>query len=319
MEQTVLKKIILLSLTVTFGLGFASDAISARGNSNEVEPPRVYTERARQMLNKLAVEEEFNKIDPLTEEQQKELKDILRKEDRFVYDQPDSMIVGNKKIPVSLQKREIIRIKLGHTYRTTIVATDASGNPWSLDILSEISDSDVVQVDKIDSHILAVRPKKRSGETNLPIKLAGEQYPIILLFDIGEDEVYFNVDLVVDGLGDSIESQRAKSISYFNENKTAPPKLNLEPAKEQMLQFITPDGYYRTELTNSYGERVDPRDFMGWKKDGKLYIITPHLDYSPEPIDISASSDGRHKLFEYVDTSVVMMRKNNQIIMLYAR
>ena len=58
---------------------------------------------------------------------------------------------------------------------------------------------------------------------------------------------------------------------------------------------------------------------MGWKKDGKLYIITPHLDYSPEPIDISASSDGRHKLFEYVDTSVVMMRKNNQIIMLYAR
>ena len=193
MEQTVLKKIILLSLTVTFGLGFASDAISARGNSNEVEPPRVYTERARQMLNKLAVEEEFNKIDPLTEEQQKELKDILRKEDRFVYDQPDSMIVGNKKIPVSLQKREIIRIKLGHTYRTTIVATDASGNPWSLDILSEISDSDVVQVDKIDSHILAVRPKKRSGETNLPIKLAGEQYPIILLFDIGEDEVYFNV------------------------------------------------------------------------------------------------------------------------------
>lgn len=295
------------------------DSFAARGGEQKVEPPLEYTERAKAMLNELTKKNWFDEIDPLNPEQKKEFKELMRREDEFVYGKPDTLVIGNKRIPVSLKDREIIEIKLGHTFNSTIVVTDANGNPWSFETLVGVSNSEVVATSKPAPHIITAKPMKMSGETNLPIKLAGEQYPLVLLFKVSEDEVYFNTDLVVDGLGDSKESQKAKSLNYYKDGHVVPPKLNLSPNKEMMLQFLTPEGYARSDLRDEYGERVDERDFMAWKADGRLFVMTPHSHYSPEPVDISSSSDGKHKLFEFIDTSVIMMKKNNQIVMLYAR
>mgnify|MGYP000217892287 FL=1 len=86
-----------------------------------------------------------------------------------------------------------------------------------------------------------------------------------------------------------------------------------------MLQKLTPDGFAKHDIRDSYGDRVDERDFSAWTNNGRLFIMTPHDDYSPQPVHISAASDGRHKLFEYKETSVVLMRKNSQIVMLYIK
>tara|TARA_Y100000310_G_C20590850_1_gene767893 strand:- start:90 stop:1037 length:948 start_codon:yes stop_codon:yes gene_type:complete len=313
-----LKKFLLLFLSSVVLLN-SFESFAARGGNQEVEPPREYTKRAKEMLDTLTKENWFSEIDPLSDSQQQEFKDMMRREDEFVYGQPRGMITINKRIPVSLKERQVIKIKIGHTYNSTVVVTDANGSPWSFETLSGISNSDVANINKVAPHILTVKPMRMWGETNLPIKLAGEQYPLTILFEVSEDEVYFNTDIVVDGLGDSESSQKAKSMMYYKNNLTVPPKLTVSPQKEMMLQFLTPEGYYRSELRDDYGEVVDERDFMAWKANGSLFVMTPHASYSPQPVDISSSSDGRHKLFEYVDTSVILMKKNNQIIMLYAR
>lgn len=290
---------------------------ASRGSNKEAPPPQIYTKKYGQILDALTAEEVASDTSPFTLEQQDELRELLTHSHKMAFDQPNTLKVTNKDIPLSLRERKVVEIKLGHTYTTTVVFTDSMGNPWSVDTLSDVSNSDVVSMVHPAPHILSFRPQKKSGQTNLPVKLSGEQYPITLLFDINEDEVYFNVDVKADGLGDHKNSQRAISMQAYTKGDLVPPKLNADPAKELMLQFLTPEGYAPKHLKDEYGERVDPRDFTAWAKDGKLYVITPHDHYSPAPIDISAASDGRHRLFEFVETSVIMMRRNSQVMMIH--
>jgi hypothetical protein len=308
--------LLLLSLSM---IAVPFDADANRRNDNETPPPQIYKERAIALLDRLSNEQVVEQISPFTRSEQEELKEILREKDKFLYDQPEQLKITNETIHISLREREIVKVRLGHTYTTTIVFTDAMGNPWTVDTLTDMSDTDVVTWLKPAPHILSVRPQKKSGQTNLPVKLRGEQYPITLYFDINEDEVYFNVDVRVDSLGDHRDSQRQMSLSQYQGGKQVPPKLTEEPAKELMLQFLTPEGYAPRQLVNEYNENVDPRDFMAWSKGGKLFIMTPHNHYTPDPTDISAASDGRHKLFEFSEKPVMLMRKNSQVIMLHVK
>lgn len=303
----------------------SSNSFAARGGSSSAEtpPPKIYTERAKALLKKLSAESALDEESALTPKQKEEFKEILKKEDEFIYDQPKSLIVKNEVVNYSLNSRDVIEVKLGHTYNTTVVFTDVLGNPWQAKTLASMSDNDVVSLLEQDgekaTHIFTFKPKKLSGQTNLPIKLLGEQYPITLLFTINDDEVYFNLDVKVEGLGNSLESQRKKAMDSYADGNAPSPLLNKEPETELMLQNITPEGYAKHDLRDSYGDRVDSRDFTAWSHDNKLYIMTPHQHYSPQPIDVSVASDGRHKLFEYNKTSVVLVRRNSQVLMLYIK
>ncbi len=312
---------------VTFVLMFAfavdvNAANSSRNRSNkgnETPPPQVYTERAKKLLDSLAADNVFDRESPFTESQKEELNSILKSEDSFYYDQPRALEIKNEVIKVSLRDRKIIHIKLGHTYNASIVFTDALGNPWTTSMLTDMSNSDVVSVKSSAPHILTARPLKRSGQTNLPIKLAGEQYPLMLMFDVNDKEAYFNADIRVDGMGDHKLSQQALSMAQYQKGQTVTPKLGAEPAKEMMLQFLTPEGYSRRQLVDEYGNDVDVRDFMAWTYKDRLYIITPHNHYTPEPLDVSSASDGRHRLFEFSNTSVALMRKNSKVLMIHIK
>jgi hypothetical protein len=139
----------------------------------------------------------------------------------------------------------------------------------------------------------------------------------MFLFDISEEEVYFNVDVKLDALGDHEQSQQLRSINQYSNNKSVSPKLTAEPAKELMLQFMTPEGYREKRLFDEFRDPVDPRDFVAWTKDGRLYLLTPHDSYTPDPVDVSAASDGRHKLFEFAELPVITVRKGSKIMLLY--
>ena len=299
---------------------FAGSANAARGGEKKAEPtPHIYTKKTQKQFNDLAFEELSQGADPFTSEQLEELRELMIKRDGYLYDQSDTLEVKNAKFVIKPGVDKIIKIKLGHTYNTTVVFTDALGNPWGFETLTSISDEDTVSFLHPVPNIMSLRPKVKAGQSNLAIKMNGTQSPITILFEIGSDEVYFNADVRVDGLGDSVDSDRRRSVDSYLSGGNVPPKLNEEPAKELMLQFITPDGYVQRDLFDEYGEKVDSRDFVAWSNGKSLFVMTPHSHYTPEPFDISAASDGRHKLLEYTNQSVLLLRKNSKVIMLYIR
>ena len=296
-----------------------SSAYAARGEKKEEPIPRYYNEKTKKQFSGLAFEELSEGALPFTDEQLEELSEILRKRDYFIYGQEKELEIKNARFSVTPGKDKIIKVNLGHTYNTTIVFTDSLGNPWGFETLTDASNLDALSYVKPVSNIINVKPKIRAGQANIPIKLNGVQSPLTILFNIGSDEVFFNADVSVEGLGDSPASQRRKSMGQYASGVVVDPKLTEEPSKELMLQFLTPDGFTQRELFDEYGQKVDSRDFVAWSKGGRLFVMTPHSHYTPEPIDVSAASDGRHKLLEYPDQSVLLLRKDSKIIMLHIR
>lgn len=299
---------------------FSMQSMAGRSNGRETEgeqPPEIYKDRAKAMLDGLANNEVMGTLSPLTDKEKDEFRKILRERDQFLYSADPNIKIQNVVMPITLRQSDIHVVKLGHTFTTTLVFTDASGNPWTVDTLTDVSNTEVVSVVKKGKNIIAVRPLKKSGQTNLPVKLAGHQRPVIFLFDISDEEVFFNVDVQLDGVGDSVQSQNSMAINDYKNKNMVQPKLAIEPEKELMLQFITPTGFNEKRLFDEYREPIDPRDFIAWTKGDKLYLLTPHDSHTPDPVDVSASSDGVHKLFEFNKIPVIAVRKGSKIVMLY--
>lgn len=314
----------MLRITIVFILALLvvaqSHAQSRRGG--EPEPRNIYNENMKAMLDRLALSEFHDRLIPFSDQELKDLHEVQRRVDSFKYDQPETLVVNNKVIPYDLAKREPIVIKIGHSYTSTLVFTDAQGNPWSFNSLSNLSNENVAKVIEEPAnppHMLSIRPKVTSGQTNLPIKLKGYQYPISIIFDISDEEVYLISDIRLNGLGDSEASQRIQSVAYYENAKTPPANFNVTPGIASMLQRVTPEGYERRKLIDEYGEPVDSRDFVAWSRDGLLYVLTPYHKYSPDPVGVSVSSSGQVRLFEFTETPVLTMKRNEQIVMMMVR
>lgn len=311
-----------LKLNVSFLLVllmlFGGEAEAAR-NEEKKQPPKIYTDRAKAMLDQLIAEEEISKKVPFSRNELQDYKNELRLKDSFKYDPDPGLIEDSRNIQVNPRSQRVIEIKLGHTFNTTITFTDSMGNPWSYDLLSDVSNKEVVSAKQAAPHILTVRPQKLDGVTNIPIMLKGQTTPLTLVFDISESLVYMNVNVQVEGVGDSVASQRERATATYSRGDFVRPKLSEDPVKEQMLLFLTPDGYEQRTLLDEYGEEVDYRDYVAWTKNDKLYIITQHDAFHPQPVDISSSPDGMHMLFEYDLVPVVTMEQGNKTVMLYVK
>lgn len=297
----------------SFCLVFSNQALSRGKEKQEVASPQVYNEKALKILDGLVNESARSDISLLSESEHDEFRRALRNTDKFKYEPDTELKIVNKDISIDLRKPGIPVIKIGHTFTTTLIFTDALGNPWSVKTLTDISNVDVVSVLEKEPNMITVRPMKRAGKTNLPIKLKGEQRIVTFLFDIVDDEVYFDVNVRIDGLGDAKESERSRSVKEYTQGMKVAPKLNRDPAKELMLQMLTPDGYEQKRVFNESREAADERDFVVWSKDNLLYVLTPHGHYYPEPIDVVASDDGRSKLMVFKSLPLIAMKKGTQI------
>jgi hypothetical protein len=293
------------------------EASAARKNEKEkVPPPKIYKEKVKAILDTMVFDQISGDVSPLSDQEQEDLKSVLRRNDKFLYNPQKTLNIKNETLHINMTTPGIPVIKLGHTFTTTLIFTDSAGNPWTADTLTDISDGEVVSVEKKAPHIITIRPKKMAGKTNLPIKLKGHQRPITFLFDITDNEVYFDVDVKIDGMGDHPRSQQSNALNQYMTGAHVAPKLNQNPAHELMLQSLTPEGFVERKLFNEYREKVDERDFMAWSSEGKLFLLTPHHSFSPEPTDISAASDGRNRLMVFDDIPVLAVRKNSKIFWL---
>lgn len=279
-------------------------------------PPKVIEPKWAKELDKEILKSILSEKVPLDIEQQDSTKKTLALADRYKHSPVEGLKLIPKEIPVSLRDNEIYLIKLGHSFDAVIRFVDKEGNPWSFQVLTEPSDTDVVSHLHLDQ-TLTVKPKAMAGQASLPIKLAGVDKPLMLLFKISFEEAYLTTTLIVDALGDHEKSQTKQIFSDINNNRSVAPKLSITPTHASLLKGITPIGYKELVLRNDYGQEVDDRDFMAWKNEGLIYLLTKYNYNTPRPIDISPSSDGVYKLYVFQDIPIITMNQNSQIIYLY--
>ena len=265
----------------------------------------------------MCIRDRQKEIFAFSEEEASAVQETVRKRDKFLYSAPDGISVSNQIFQIKPRlgdKDEIPLILLGHNYTSTLVFVDQDGAPWTTDLLTDISNTEVFSVEKKAPHIITVRAKKKAGEANLPILLKGEQYPLTILFKISDAESYFTVDMLVSGFGD--HSQGTKAMSGYNEGTSGgiPPRYDASEDVNKMVMGITPEGFNKSRVFDAYATEVKDLDFMVWRKDGLMYILTPHTYYSPRPHDVHVSPDGRNRLFVLNDVPIIKMRKFNKII-----
>lgn len=312
MGSFVIKRIVLFFLICVIS---QTNVWAQTRSSGDKPPKQEYTEKFRAILDDIAASRAIRDIS-LSPKEQDDLNKVLRQNDSFVFAPPKTLKPQDVVLRLDPSRPGTPVIKLGHTFITTLVFTDAAGNPWDVETLTAVSDGKMVTSSKVDGHVITIQPKVRAGQANLPIKLAGEQRPITFLLEISEDEAYFTVDVQLDGLGNSRGSETIRAVSQYSNNQALTPKLTVDPDKELMQKRITPPGYTQVRLFDEYRVPVDERDFVAWKKDGMLYLLTPHDSFTPDPVDISPLSDGRTKLMEFNFLPVLSVRQNSKVFWL---
>lgn len=308
-------RILLISVLCTLFYSSVADAQS-RNRKNEPEPKKVYKNSAQRKLSEVALADLQKEIFAFSEEEADVVQEAVRKRDDFLYSAPDGIAVSNKIFQIKPRlgdQDEIPLILLGHNYTSTLVFIDQDGAPWTTDLLTDISNTEVFSVEKKAPHIITVRAKKKAGEANLPVLLKGEQYPLTILFKISEAESFFTVDMLVNGYGD--HSQGTKAMSGFSGGSgSIPARFDSSEDVNKMVMGITPEGFAKARVFDAYAARVKDLDFMVWRKGGLMYILTRHMYYSPRPHDVHVSPDGRNRLFVLNDVPIIKMRKFNKII-----
>jgi len=292
------------------------DAQTRNNRNNEPEPEKVYKDSAERKLSEVALSDLKREIFAFSEDEARVVQETVRQRDTFLYSAPDGIKVLNKIFQIKPRlgdDDEIPIILLGHNYTSTLVFVDQEGAPWTADMLTDISNTEVFSVEKKAPHIITVRAKKKAGEANLPILLKGEQYPLTLLFKISPEESHFTVDLLVKGYGD--HSQSTKAMSFVNSGESAPPpRYDTSEDINKMVMGITPEGFTRSRVFDAYSAQVKDVDFMVWRKEDEMFILTPHLYYAPRPHDVHVSPDGKNRLFILQNVPIIKMRKYNKII-----
>lgn len=309
-------RILFLSVLCMLFHSTMADA-QVRNRNSEIEPEKVYKDSAERKLSEVALSDLKREIFALSEDQAKAVQESVVDRDKFLYSAPDGIKVLNKIFHIKPRlgdEDEIPVILLGHNYTSTLVFVDQEGAPWTADMLTDISNSEVFSVEKKAPHIITVRAKKKAGEANLPILLKGEQYPLTLLFKISPKESYFTVDILVKAYGDHSQSEKAMNSISGGGASTPPPRYDTSDEIDKLVLGITPEGYTRARVFDAYASKVKDLDFMVWKKGREMFILTPHFYYAPRPYDVHVSSDGKNRLFVFKSVPIIKMKKYNKII-----
>ena len=300
-------------------VSMANAQVRTPRNNQEKETPPVYTDGADRKFSALSIDDISKGIHSLTEQQEIRVKEAVKRRDSFLYDAPNGLSIENSVIHVNPRFGDEDRvpvIELGHNYTTTLVFVDKAGRPWSVEMLTDISSPEVFSVVRKQPHIITVRALKRAGEANLPLILKGQQYPFTVLFKVSDKKSVFTMDIMVDGLGDN--SQSDKAMVSFNHNgvTTLPPRYDTSDTINKMVQGITPSGFNVSKVYDDYANQLSDTDIMAWRHDEKLYVLTHYTYYSPTPSDVHASPDGYRFLYVFGDVPFLNMRHQNKIIQL---
>ncbi|MBE8233636.1 MAG: hypothetical protein HAW67_07850, partial [Endozoicomonadaceae bacterium] len=280
-------------------LGVCIFSVNSVYAASKREKVKVYKERVENQLREITLDQLEEKIFPFREDEVEVINDVIKRKDAFFHSPSQTIKIQNHEIivkPSPMNSDEIPLIKLGHNFTTTIVFTDKVGKPWSVDTLTDVSDSVAFSVEKKTEHIITVRGNTAAGEANLPILLKGEQYPIIFHFKITPDEAYFIADIKVDGYGDN--SQATAAVRNFTSRSGFQPRYDIDEASRKMLLGVTPAGYKKLNLVNEYGAPASRTDVQAWLFEKNIFVLTPYQPYAIKVRDVQLSADGVTKLFK---------------------
>ncbi len=185
-------------------------------------------------------------------------------------------------------------IRLFQGYATSLILSDASGQPWPVENFAEGNNTlfEVKRMDGPGGSALSIVPLNPYASSNLVVYLKGLPTPVPLSLVSGQKEVDFRVDVRVQGRGPNTQYSVAG----------LPPATNT--ALTSVLEGVSPDG--------GKALRVSDKEAQAWlTKEGSLYLRTHLQVISPAWIGSMRSTDGMNVYEMQPVSSILVLREGN--------
>jgi intracellular multiplication protein IcmK len=247
-------------------------------------------------INIQAFQNTVTGISPLSDDQIKEVRKVYNSMNRamsFTDDVPPTPLTSAMTVDLSTGATPPV-IRLAAGYITSVVFTDATGEPWPIkayDIGNPSAynivwnQSDTKGQDTLQNTLM-IQSMVPFQEGNLAVIMKGLNTPIMFTLIPGQRVVDYRIDVRVPKLGpDTKVTQQSLSMP---DNGTLQDVLNnIAPAKSKVINL-------------SGGNAT------GWVVGKKMYIRTPLTILSPAYQAVLSGSDGFMKAYELQKASVIL-------------
>jgi len=188
-------------------------------------------------------------------------------------------------------------IKMATGYVSSVVFVDETGQPWPIAGFSIGNPGAFnIQWDQ-KGNVLMIQTVGRYESTNMAIRLAGLNIPVMLTIVSDQLNVDYRVDLRIAGRGPNAKAPLIGG--------TIPDQPN--PLLMSFLEGIPPEG--SQVLTVTGGEA------QAWHKDNHLYLRTRLSVLSPGWLATMSSADGV-RVYEMSNTPMILVSHDGQMITL---
>lgn len=256
-------------------------------------------ERLENALREKTFQDMLKKMMPMTFDQIQRMR--LKQEE---VDMASRGPIGTPPKPVAIShfvslapgdKLPLIRMHPG--FVTSVVFVDSTGAPWPVQMYS-LGDPTLFNIswDKT-SNMLLMQANQKFKHSNLAVKLAGMNTPVMITLVAGQALVDYRVDLRVQGLGPN-----AAQLKLFDGL----------PAKTNDMLLTLLDG---VAPETSQEVTVHGGNAHAWILKKKLYLRTRMTLISPGWLSSMSSPDGMH-IYEIMRTPLILVSDHGQIVQL---
>ena len=187
-----------------------------------------------------------------------------------------------------------IRLRAG--YISSLVFLDSSGQPWPITAY-DLGDSKSfsIQPSQPDGKSNTIMVQASSAHTagNLAIMLKGQQTPVMLTLQPGQQAVDYRVDLRVPGLGPNAQA----TINGM--------PGTVDPQLVNFLDDAPPEDAKQYTFDNDLSSKV-------WVYQGKMYLRTRSTLMSPSWMASMSSPDGMNA-YELMKSPIIMVSNNGRL------
>ena len=257
-------------------------------------------------LNAQAFQSTLSGVSPLSSEQIKDVRrayNTMSRAAAFTQDIPPTPLTSAMTVDLSTGATPPV-IRLAAGYITSLVFTDATGEPWPIkaydignpsayNIVWNQSDSkgpDTLQ------NTLLIQSMVPFQEGNLAVIMKGLNTPIMFTLIPGQKVVDYRLDIRVPKIG---PEGKVKQENLPN---------HASPVLQDVLNNIAPA---KSKIISITGGQA-----TGWIVGKRMYIRTPLTIISPAWISTMSGSDGFMKAYELQKASIVLAVSHGKVVQL---
>jgi len=258
-------------------------------------------------LNNQAFQSTLTSISPLSPNQIKDVRrayNTMNKASTFTQDVPPTPLTSAMTVDLSTGATPPV-IRLAAGYITSVVFTDATGEPWPIKAYDvgnpnafnivwnqtgDAKDGETLQ------NTLLIQSMVPYQEGNLAVIMKGLNTPIMFTLIPGQKVVDYRVDIRVPRAGPQAKVKQENLPEHAS------------PLLQDVLNNIAPP---KARVLNITGGQAS-----GWVVGKRMYIRTPLTIISPAWISTMSGSDGFIKAYELPKASVVLAVIQGKMIQL---